>query len=383
MSSLISTFYLPTKLIFGPGSIAQLGSVAKEMGKKAVVVTGSASMRKTGVLDRALADLKSNGVQAWVFDKAEPNPRMSTVDEGARLARDKGTDLIIGLGGGSAMDTAKGMTVASTSTEPFWRYVRQEIEIRGPTLPLILVPTIAGSGSEASIAGAYTDWESHEKLILLHPLIYPKVSIVDPELTITVPKKTVARGGLDSFCHVMERYLTAPTPLALSDGVRETIMKLAVESLPQVLARPDDLEARIRLSWAGTLGNSPLVGELGGGAGALTLHNISHPFSGYYDAAHADTLAALLPAWMKYTYPAKKERFASLGRNVFGESDGISATEKWLERIGMKLRLRDFGAEPERFEEFAANAVKTAPVLVVHPLPLDVPAIVKIYQNSY
>ena len=171
---MISTFLLPTKLIFGPGSLARLGSEAKKKGRKALVVTGTTNMRKTGLLDRVIQDLKDNDLEAFVFDKVEPNPRASTVDEGAKMAREKGVDLIIGLGGGSAMDAAKAIKTASSGTEPIWSYITGETAVKKPPMPsLILVPTIAASGSEASIVAVILNWESHEKRALAHPRIFP------------------------------------------------------------------------------------------------------------------------------------------------------------------------------------------------------------------
>jgi len=339
-------------------------------------------MRKIGVLDKVIEDLRANGVETLVFDKVQSNPRASTVDEGARIARSQGVDLVIGLGGGSAMDAAKGIALASSGTEPIWRYIEAEIKVKGPVLPLILVPTVAASGSEANHIALITNPETHEKRPLFSPYFFPKVSIVDPVLTFTLPEKPTAQGGVDIFCHLAELYLTTQKPSPLTDGILETTMRLVVESLPRVLTKRDDSEARTQLSWVSAIATSQIV-ELGGGTGRLTLHGIEHPLSAYYDVAHGDGLAALLPAWMRFTFPANTARFHSLGRNVFDEQDGIRATEKWLEKVGMGLQLRNLGIEIERFEEMAACAVRTAPWLEYHPRLLDATAIAQIYRDSY
>ena len=379
---MITTLYLPTKIIFGSGSLAQLGSEAKKIGRKAVLVTGSRSMRKIGVLDRVIKDLGNNGVEILTFDKVEPNPRASTVDEGAGIVRSEGVDLVIGLGGGSAMDAAKGIVLASSGTEPIWSYTESEIEVKGPVPSLILVPTVAASGSEANNGAAITNWETHEKRGLFSPYFFAKVSIVDPELTLTMPERLTAQGGLDIFCHVAERYLTTRRASPVADGLFEAIMRVAVETLPRVLGKLDDIEGRTQLSWASTLAASQFR-SLGGIGGGMTLHGIEHALSGYYDVAHGDGLAALLPAWMRNTFTVRQERFYSLGRNVFGEKDGMLAAEKWLEKIGMKLRLRDLGVELERIEEMANCAVMIAPWLKYHPRLLDAAAIAQIYRDSY
>lgn len=373
---------MPTKIIFGSGSLARLGSEARKIGRRAILVTGTSSMRKTGVLDMVTKDLKANGVDTSVFDKVEPNPRASTVDEGSKIARQEKAELIIGLGGGSTMDAAKGIALASSGAESIWHYAEPEAEVKEPVPSLILVPTVAASGSEADNVAVITNWDTREKRVLISPHFFAKVSIVDPDLTLTLPEKTTAQGGVDIFCHLVESYLTAKESSPLTDGIMETTMRMVVESLPQVLARLHNIEARIRLSWASTIACSQFA-KLGGGAGVMTLHGVEHPLSGYYDIAHGDGLAALLPAWMRYTFPVKGERFYHLGKKVFDEVDGILATEKWLERVGMKLRLGALGIESERLEELATCAVRTAPWLKHHPRLLDVATIKQLYQDCY
>ena len=353
------------------------------MGQRAILVTGSTSMRKTGVLDKVTNDLGANGVSVSVFDKIESNPRVSTVDEGSNIARQEKADLIIGLGGGSVMDAAKGIALASSGTKSIRHYyIDAEATVKEPVPSLVLVPTVAASGSEANNRAVITNWDTHEKRVFNSPYFFAKISIVDPDLTLTLPRKPTVQGGVDIFCHLVECYLTATESAALTDGIRETAMRMVVESLPQVLANLTDIEARTRLSWASTVACSQLA-MLGGGGGAMTLHGIEHPLSGYYDIAHGDGLAALLLEWMRYTFPATSERFYSLGKKVFGEADGILATEKLLERVGMKLQLSSLGIELERLDELATCAVRTASWLKYHPRLLDAVAVKEIYKNSY
>ena len=380
---MIMTFHLPTKIIFGAESLKQLGAEAGKLGKKAMLVTGQSSLRRSGLLDKVVQDLKNNGMEVLVFDRVVPNPRAATIDEAARLAREKGIDLIIGMGGGSTMDSAKGIRLASTGTKPIWEYiVGGEVKVNEPLRPLILVPTMAATGSEANHFASITNWERREKRGLASPYLFPTLSIVDPELTLTVPAKQTAQGGVDIFCHAVESYITAPEPSMVTDGITETVMRAVVVCLPKVLQKPDDIDARTQLSWASAIACSQLL-YLGGGYGQRTCHSISNYLSGYYDIAHGDSLATLLLAWMRYTLPVRQEKFRSLGKNVFGEEDGIVATEKWLEKVGMRKRLRDFGIDPARFEEFAASCIRTDARTKAHPRPLDAAAIKKIYEEAY
>jgi alcohol dehydrogenase len=381
---MVTTFCLPSRIIFGSGSVSKLGAEAKGLGRRAMLITGCRSARQTGLLDRITRDLENNDIDVFIFDKVRPNPRAATVDEGAEMVRREGIDLIIGLGGGSAMDAAKCIRLASAGDKPIWDYYigTADVKVTKPVLPLILVPTVAASGSEANNGAVITNWETYEKRVVVSPLFYSNISIVDPELTLTLPQKSTAQGGVDIFCHVVESYITVNRPSPLTDGIMEVVMKLVVEALPQALSRLDDIEARTGLSWASTMACSQFI-ELGGGAGYRTLHGIEHPLSGYYDIAHGDGLAALLPAWMRYTFPVRRERFDLLGRNVFGETDGIAAVERWLDKVGMRISLRNLGIETQRIEEIADCAVRTALWLSKHPNVLDAPAVAQIYRDSY
>jgi alcohol dehydrogenase YqhD (iron-dependent ADH family) len=373
---------MQSKMIFGVGSLTQLGSEVKKLGGKRAIVVTYPDIRRIGLLDKVLADLKTNGVEAVTFEKVEPNPRSSTIDEGAALARKEKVDIVIGLGGGSAMDSAKGIALASTGTDSVWAYVERRAQPHPPVPSIIQVPTMAGTGSEINAGAVITHWETHVKSGLYHPLAQAKVAIIDPEITLTVPKNQTKAGGIDSFCHVVEAYITDGTPAPLTEGIRETVMKMVVKYLPQVLVKLDDIEARTQLSWASTMAMSSFM-RIGGGGGNLTLHGIEHALSGYYDVTHGAGLAALLPAWMRFTLPDRKERFELLGRNVFGKKDGIRATEEWLESVGMRLRLRDLGCELEKAEEIGELVIKSSPGVSMHPTPIDAKAAAKIYRDAY
>jgi hypothetical protein len=378
----ISRFYLPIRFIIGAGSLAQLGKETARLGKSALLVTGSKSMRSTGILDKVENDLKENAVNSIVFDRVEPNPRASTIDVGAKLAREHKIDVVIGLGGGSVMDAAKLIALAGAGTDPVFAYYEGKANTKIKALPIILVPTVAASGSEANNGAVFTNWDTHEKVVIMHPTTYPRVSIVDPALTLTLPATTTAQGGVDIFCHLVESYITAHETTLINDAIRESSMRTVVESLPKVLAKLDDIEQRCNLSWASTIACSQFAG-LAGGTGIMTLHGMEHALSGEYDIAHGDGLASLLIEWMKYTYPVREQRFAQLGKNVFGESDGIAATEQWLKKVGMRVNLRGLGAKEADCEKLADNALKTAPWVKFHPRTLEKAEIVSIYKQCF
>ena len=378
---MITTFHLPTRIIFGPGSIEQLGKEARALGQKAFIVTYP-DIRRIGLLDRVQKILGENGVEFLVFDEVEPNPRSITVDKGARIAAEEKVNLIIGLGGGSAMDTAKAIILVSTGGKPIWYYAENRITVNGDALPIIQVPTIAGTGSEVNAGAVITNWETHQKTSIPNRCMWAKTAIIDPELTITVPVRLTASGGVDIFSHLVENYLMPEEPLPVNDAIREALMKVVVKNLPIVLAKLDDIEGRTQLSWASTIAMSQII-RLGGTVGSMTCHGIEHAISGYYDVTHGEGLAALLPAWMNHISPVRKERLDLLARNVFDKADGIKATEEWLESVGMRLKLRDLGCELERTEEIANITVKTFRNLRLHPRILDAKAIAQIYRDSF
>jgi alcohol dehydrogenase YqhD (iron-dependent ADH family) len=377
-----TTFYIPTRIISGAGAFNQLGEETARVGRKALLVTGKSSMRKSGLLDRAAANLQKCGIEVTVFDKVEPNPRSTTVDEGARIVREKRIDVVIALGGGSAMDASKGIVVAAIGGKSVWHYIETREKLCGELPKLITVPTVAASGSESNCGAVITNWETHDKCVLSDRCAYPVVSIVDPELTLTLPVRPTAQGGVDIFCHLVEPYITASNPQPLSDGIKETSMKMVVDYLPRVLKKLDDLEARSQLSWASTVACSAFA-DLGGGDGSMTMHGIEHPLSGMYDMAHGDGLAALLPAWLSSLSDIRQSRLKKLASNVFGAKEGIVAVEMWLKAVGMDLRLRDLGVEQTRLGYLAANALETAPWLRAHPKKLSIDDIEEIYKKSW
>ena len=371
-------FELTTIILFGPGGISKLGEEAAKLGRKAIIVTYP-DIRRIGLLDKVLNDLKEKDVDTVVFEKVQPNPHTTTVDEGAELARKEKPDLLIGLGGGSVMDTTKGIALTSSSTVSVWDYMMGRANVEGPILPIIQAPTIAGTGSELNPNAVLTHWESHIKMPLSgFPALFAKVAIVDPAVTLTVPMRQVKAGGVDILSHLIEYYLTDTTPSPLTDGISETGMRMVVEYLPKAIAHPEDLRARTELSWASTVSMSQIA-RLGGGGGAMTCHSIEHALSGLYDITHGEGLAALLPVWMRHFYKVDNSRFSSLGRNVFGKKDGLKATEQFLDSIGMRLRLGNLGCKLEDTDIITDIVSKSSPGRVT----LDAKTVAEIYRDSF
>jgi len=363
-------FNNPIKMIFGPGELNKIGIEAKAIGKKAMIVTGKGSASKFNILSSVLKHLKKAGVETVVFDKVEPNPRIITVDEAAQIARKGKCDLIIGLGGGSPMDAAKAIAAGAAENVPIWDLIPHGQTPKPLTraLPIIEIPTLAATGSEGNCGGVFTNWEKHEKAVLFHPILYPKVSIIDPELTLTVPENYTIDGGIDIICHVIEGFFTGVDKTPIQDRFALTIHRVVMDSLPQVIENPKDIDARSQLSWASTLALSGLI-NLGRG-GSYPLHAIEHALSGYYDISHGRGLAILLPRLMEYSYSSRPEKYAMMARELFGINENskdenqmakasVDGIIKFLKSVKCYLKLSDVGiTDDSRFEQMADDTLK-------------------------
>jgi len=390
-------FNNPIKMIFGAGELNKIGVEAKVIGKKAMIVSGTGSSSKFNILSRVMDYLKKENVETVVFDKVEPNPRTTTIDTAAQIARDNNCDLIIGLGGGSPMDAAKAISAGAAENVPIWDLIPHG---QTPTpltkaLPIIEIPTLAATGSEANCGGVFTNWETHEKAVLFFPVLYPKVSIIDPELTLTVPENYTIDGGVDIICHVIEGFFTGVENTPIQDRFALSIVKTVMENLPKVIDNPADINARSQLSWSSTLALSGLI-NLGRG-GSYPLHAMQHALSGYYDISHGRGLAILLPRLMEYSYSSRPEKYAMMTRELF-DNDKNSMDENqlakasvdgmidFLKSVKCYLKLSDVGiADDSKFERMADDTLRIYSAdgkSLDNPIPLYKEDIIKIYKMS-
>ncbi len=391
-------FHLPTKIYFGPGKFNLIGKFLKPVGKKALIVTGKSSMRKMGVLDKAVELLKKAGIDSIVFEGIEPNPHHSTCDNAAAIARDANCDFILGLGGGSSMDAAKAIAISAKSGHSVWDYV-----YAGPdkvyrriteALPIVCIPTVAATGSEADSGGVITNWETHEKSGIWGAALFPTVSIVDPELTISCPKEYTIDGGVDIISHVIESYFTGTSESYLQDRFSESIIMTVMKYLPRAMRDGADIEARTHLSWCSTLALSGLINS--GRGGSFPLHVLEHAVSGHYDISHGKGLALLLPALMDFTRPARPEKYIEMGENIFKmRFDGddinhasqisIDAMKGWLASIGRLQTFGDLGIDDSKFEAMADDAVRLYMKddgYLANPKRIDRAAVIEIYRMT-
>ena len=279
--------YNPTRLIFGAGALSRLGEVVIEYGKKALIVTGGGSVKSNGTFDRAAASLKAAGVAFAECGGVEPNPRISTVRRGAQIAHNEGCDVIIALGGGSAMDAAKVMAAAFYYDGDPWDMIyhgQPNPHIPTRALPVITVPTLAATGSEMNMGAVISNEETRGKSFAQTECLYPKVALVDPELTVSVPKNQTAYGVCDLITHVTEAYFNGVDNTPIQDRFAEGVILTAMEWGPKAIADGNNLEARTQIQWASIVALNGWVNS--GTNGGFPVHMIEHTLSAYHDITH-------------------------------------------------------------------------------------------------
>ena len=363
----------PTRIIFGAGSLSRLGEVTGAYGKKALVVTGGGSVKRNGTLDRAVVSLEGAGVAVAQCAGVEPNPRIASVRRGAAIAREQGCDVVIALGGGSTMDASKVIAAAVRYDGDPWNMIghgQESWHIPTEALPIITVPTLAATGSEMNSGAVISNDETKVKSFVQAPCLFPKVALVDPELTLTVPKDQTAYGVCDIITHVMEAYFNGVDGTPIQDRFAEGVMINAVEWGRKAVANGDDLEARTQVQWASIVA---LNGWVNAGTGYTPpMHMIEHALSAHHNITHGAGLAIVGPAWMRFAAKHRPERFAQFAQRVFGLSpegkdlmtlamEGIDAYAAFLHSIGCPSLLSDLGIGDALFEQYAKDAV-----LVVH-----------------
>lgn len=354
-------YHNPVRLMFGVGAFDRLGEAVEPGERHAMLVTGRGAARRLGYLDRALAMLRDRGLDVCVYDEVPPNPSDDVIDAGGELARREGCDLVVGLGGGSAMDAAKAIAVATPHQFPIREFLvpKEDGAKRVPTdatLPIICVTTTAGTSSELTPFAVITAQDCCAKTAIAGPQLFARVGICDPALTYHAPPETTAATGVDVLSHAVEGYIsTAANPI--TDHAAEEAIRLAVQNLPRLADDPGDKQAREGMA----LGNV-FAGITLSNCGATVVHGLEHSVSGHYpDVAHGEGLAALLVAYAASCHQAWPEKFARVSELLGGPPEAAAAAatlEAFLERVGLNVKLRRLGVEEDKLERLADDALQ-------------------------
>jgi len=350
------TFYSPTQFVFGKGTENEAGAYVKKFGgSKVLVHYGSGSVVRSGLLDRVKKSLEAEGIAYVELGGVQPNPRDTLIYKGIELCRKEKVDFILAVGGGSVIDSAKGIAVGVDYEGDFWDFYVRKAQFT-KALPIGTVLTIAAAGSEGSGASVVTKEDGMLKRDIGSDLIRPRFSILNPELTCTLPAYQTACGATDIMAHIFERYFTNTPEVECTDRLCEALLLTMIKETPRVIADPDNYEARANIMWAGTVAHNDIVGV--GRSQDWNSHGIEHELSGLYDCAHGAGLAVIMPSWMEFVYKHDVNRFVQMATRVFGcELDeanpentakaGIKAFRQFLHDIGMPINFEELGAKEE------------------------------------
>ncbi|MBE6841764.1 MAG: iron-containing alcohol dehydrogenase [Ruminococcus sp.] len=348
-------FYSPTEFIFGKDTENDCGKYIKKYGgTKVLVHYGSNSAQKSGLLDRVCKSLEDNGIKYVKLGGVKPNPRDTLIYEGIELCRKEKVDFILSVGGGSCIDSAKGIAAGVDYEGDFWDfYCGKEVT---SALPIGTVLTIAAAGSEGSGASVVTKEDGMLKRDTGSDILRPKFSILNPALTQTLPAYQTACGITDIMAHVFERYFTNTRDVEITDRLCEAVLLTMIKESYKVIKNPDDYQARANIMWAGTVAHNDIVGV--GRSQDWNSHMIEHELSGLYDCAHGAGLAVVMPSWMEYVYKHDVMRFAQMAVRIWGcqmnfenpeetALNGIYAFRRFLSDIGMPINFEQLGAKEE------------------------------------
>ena len=379
-------FSLPTMLIGGEGVAREAGPELAKRGVSRLLVVTDKVVRQAGLVDPVVAGLADSGVElAAVFDEVKPNSEVGLVDRGAALARGAGVDGILAIGGGSVIDTAKGVNVVLGNGGSILDYQGYGA-IGRPLLPLLAIPTTAGTGSEVTHIAVIKDDAGRTKLSYVSPHLAPAAAILDPLMTVTMPPAVTASTGMDALTHAIEGYVsTAHNPV--SDGLALAAMQEIHRWLPRAVHHGDDLEARqhmlVAASLAGAAFNSALVG---------CVHAMAHAAGGLFGIAHGLANSILLPHGMAYNLVACPDRFRDIAAALGCRVDGLSAVEAGklavqqvaalARECGLPARLQEAGIPEEGLAEIAENAVVDG-AMFTNPRPAETEEILEVLRKSY
>lgn len=334
-------FYNPVRVIFGPGEFKRLGEQAAQYGKRALLVQSAGPLTKLGVYAKAKNYLEEAGLEVFDLPEVSANPRLSSVYRGIEICKKEKVDIVIAVGGGSAIDCAKGVAMGAKDDGDVWDFFEQK-RTASDSLPVGAVSTIAATGSEMSVHCVITKEETKQKYATHSEFHLPKFAIIDAELQKTVPRYLTACGMCDTIAHT-ENYFAGDRNTLLTDRLAEGVI-LTVFDNESVLDNLEDLDARNNLAWAATVAINGLT-DIGRGAFEYGAHVIEHAVSGFFDVIHGAGLAAILPAWFYYRCEQDPARFVVFGERIFGMSpNGKSDADFGVEVIdALKNRFKSWG----------------------------------------
>ena len=382
-------FHTPTEVVFGKGVEKNTGALAAKHGKRALIVYGKGSVVKSGLLARVMQSLKDAGLECEAFGGAQPNPTLSHAEEGVQKALDFRADIIIGVGGGSAIDTAKGIAHGAANPEhKLWDIWTKKVPLT-KSLPVGAVLTMPAAGSEMSDSAVLTNTELGKKAGIGTEFNRCRFAVIDPEWGATLPPYQLAAGITDIMMHTMERYFIPGIKCDLTDEIAEGLLRTVIKNGAVVVKDPSDYDAMAEVFWASSLSHNNLT-ECGRGKD-FSVHKLGHPLSARFGVTHGASLACVWGAWATSLYREALPRFAQFGRRVWNvcvEDDeaaatqGIEKTVAFFRSIGMPVCLADLnvGITVDILPQLALDATANDTLRLSRIRPLDAKDVEAIYR---
>ena len=350
-------YYNPTRMIFGKDAIQQIGAYLPAFGKSALLVTGKGSVKKSGLFDKVMSKLIEAGITAVEFGGVFSNPRLSDCIRGAAICREQNLDMVIGLGGGSVLDTAKAIAVGALDSGELWDFFDGKRKVER-ALPIISIMTVAATGSEYDSISVIKNELLHKKNGLMDEYLFPKVTFADPTTTYTVSPEYTAYGGVDIISHVLESYIDGQENPLITARYTEAMVRTVMECVETLIEDPVNYEARSYMMWASSLACCDIFAA-GTGGGTIAAHAIESEIGGMYDTPHGAGLAVILPSVMRYRIGQYTHSTARFAEQIMGierkgrmtdldiASEGIEAFRKWLKKVGCPITLKELGIKKE------------------------------------
>jgi alcohol dehydrogenase len=382
LASFTTTWNYPTTVLFGAGGLRKAARACEGAGMRRPLVVTDPGLAKLPVVGALLGALREGGLEPGLFTDVKSNPVAANVEAGLEVLREGGHDGVVALGGGSALDAGKVVAFMAGQTRPMWDFedIGDWWKRADPAgiRPIVAIPTTAGTGSEVGRAGVITDEATHTKKIIFHPLMMPRTAILDPEVTVGLPRHLTAATGMDALAHCIEAYC-APGFHPMAEGIAVEGIRLVKEALPRACADGRDLAARGMMLAASSMGAVAFQKGLG------AIHSLSHPLGSVYDTHHGLTNAVVMPYVLAFNRPAIEAKMARLAAWL-GLSGGLDGFMGWVlelrRELGIPHTLKDLGVPADRFDELAGMAVKD-PTAGGNPLPLEPAAALRLFEEAY
>ena len=381
-------YSIPTEVYFGKGQIKNLGKELSKYGKKVLMVYGGGSIKKIGLYDDVKRICSENKIECFELSGVEPNPRITSVREGIKICRENNIDMVLAVGGGSTIDCTKVIAAGVNYDGDPWDIVMDPSKI-GEVLPILSILTLSATGSEMDAFAVISDTQSNNKIGLGHEKMKPRVSILDPEYTYSVPKNQTAAGTADIMSHIFEVYFNTTEGTFMQDRLCEGLLKTCIKYGKIAIEDPKNYEARANLMWTSSWAINGLLTY--GRGGEWSVNPMEHELSAFYDITHGVGLAILTPHWMEYVINDKTlDKFVDYGVNVWGINSSldkndiahmaIEKTRDFFNELGIPSSLSELGIGEEKLEIMAKQAVRFN--LDKGFMPLDWEDVYYIYKRA-